>query len=296
MVDWINGLCAWPNLMVFGEWVIVQQLPQADVQSIVSKQIIDAQDAQVQRTVLLALVPVVVAFSFIVFVFYRARREAFFKQSEAELKLNIARGELKALRAQINPHFIFNCLNSIHHYMHGADAVRAGDYLIKFSQLIRHVLESSEQRMVPLADEVEANRIYIQLEQLRMNQAFTYEITCDAALDPEKIQIPPMLIQPFVENAIWHGLTTGGTLQLYFNNHDDQHLSCIITDSGSATTTKPDVDLSHAVKKTSLGMALMHERFDTLNQVSGAKASFTVSDRTDGFAGKQVTLIIPYED
>jgi LytS/YehU family sensor histidine kinase len=296
MMEWINGLCALPNLIVFGDWVIILQLPQADVQSIVSKQTIELQDAQVQRTVLLALVPVVVAFSFIVFVFYRSRREAFFKQSEAELKLNIAKGELKALRAQINPHFIFNCLNSIHHYMHGSDAARAGDYLIKFSQLIRHVLESSEQRMVSLSDELEANRIYIQLEQLRMNHSFAYEITYDPTLDPERIQVPPMLIQPFVENAIWHGITSGGKVELFLDTHNDRHLKCILKDNGKPEAIKVEADLSNNIKKTSLGMALMQERFDMLNQLYATEASFMIADRTDGVSGKQVTLIIPYED
>lgn len=249
----------------------------------------------ITRTVLIALVPVVVAFSFIVFVFYRARREAFFKQKEAELKLNIAKGELKALRAQINPHFIFNCLNSIHHYMHGPDAARAGDYLIKFSQLIRHVLESSEQRMVSLSDELEANRIYIQLEQLRMNYTFAFVIQCESTLDPEKIQVPPMLIQPFVENAIWHGIAPGGTVELFVDTHNDRHLKCIVKDNGNPGG-KASVDLSNTVKKTSLGMTLMQERFDTLNQLYETEASFTIANRDDGVSGKQVTLIIPYED
>ncbi len=275
---------------------ILLQIPQPEAQTVVTQKTLELQDAQVQFTVLLALVPVVVAFSFIVFVFYRARREAFFKQKEAELKLSIAEGELKALRAQIDPHFIFNCLNSIHHYMHSHEVARAGDYLIKFSQLIRHVLESSEQRMVALADELEANRIYIQLEQLRMNHSFDYTIECNGAIDPEKVQIPPMLIQPFVENAIWHGITTGGKVELHFDVHDDRHVKCTLKDNGKQATVKPEADLSYRVKKTSLGINLMKERFATLNQLYGTQSSFVIADRADGISGKQVTIIIPYED
>src|SRR5687767_9669367 len=99
-----------------------------------SSDIIAAQEQQIRTAVLFALVPVIVAFSFIVFIFHRAKREAFFRQKKAEL-------EVKALRAQINPHFIFNCLNSIHHYMHRHSAQLSGDYLLKFSQLMRYVLE-----------------------------------------------------------------------------------------------------------------------------------------------------------
>jgi LytS/YehU family sensor histidine kinase len=251
---------------------------------------------QIQRAVLLALVPVVVAFTFIVFVFYRAKRESFFKQKETELKLTIAQGELKALRAQINPHFIFNCLNSIHHYMHQHDPAVAGNYLVKFSQLIRHVLESSTQRIVPLSDEIEANRIYMQLEQLRMNNAFEFSIVWQDEIKPEEVCIPPMLIQPFLENSIWHGVSNGGKVEVEFGLLDHDHIRCTIKDNGKTSQEKSDLDLSTKVKKTSLGMSLMRERFDTLNQVSTGKAGFTFSEREDGLPGKQVTIMIPFED
>jgi len=257
--------------------------------------LIASENEMVQKLVLLALVPVVIAFSFIVFVFYRARREAHFQKKETEFKLSLAEGELKALRAQINPHFIFNCLNSIHHYMHSNDVPRAGDYLVKFSKLIRYVLESSALRFVPLTDEMDANRIYIQLEQLRMNHTFTFEIHTSDVLETDNLEIPPMLIQPFVENAIWHGVTTGGHLELHFSPFNDQHIQCIIKDGGKATPGHSGHDLAGVVKKTSLGMALMRERFDTLNQVHGTQASFTLADRADGREGKQVTLIIPFQ-
>jgi sensor histidine kinase YesM len=251
---------------------------------------------QIERAVLLALVPVVVAFSFIVFVFYRAKRESFFKQKETEMKLAVAQVELKALRAQINPHFIFNCLNSIHHYMHQQDAAVAGNYLVKFSQLIRHVLESSTQRIVPLSDEIEANKIYMQLEQLRMNNAFEYSIVWQDEIKPEEVCIPPMLIQPFLENSIWHGVSNGGKIEVAFGLLDRDHIRCTIRDNGKTLQEKSDLDLSTKVKKTSLGLSLMRERFDTLNLVSTGKAGFTFSEREDGLPGKQVTIMIPFED
>jgi sensor histidine kinase YesM len=256
----------------------------------------DESSLQVERAVLLALVPVVVAFSFIVFVFYRAKRESFFKQKETEMKLTVAQVELKALRAQINPHFIFNCLNSIHHYIHQQDATLAGSYLVKFSQLIRHVLESSTQRIVPLMDEIEANRIYMQLEQLRMNNAFEFSIVWHEEINPEEVCIPPMLIQPFLENSIWHGVSNGGKIEVEFGKMDSDHILCTIKDNGKNQHEKSSIDLSTKVKKTSLGMSLMRERFDTLNQVSTGKAGFTFSEREDGLPGKQVTIMIPFED
>ncbi|MEY4930424.1 MAG: hypothetical protein RI909_1148 [Bacteroidota bacterium] len=260
-----------------------------------ARELMARENEMVQQLVLLALVPVVIAFSFIVFVFYRARREAYFQKKETEFKLSLAEGELKALRAQINPHFIFNCLNSIHHYMHSNDVARAGDYLVKFSKLIRYVLESSALRFVPLADEIDVNRIYIQLEQLRMNHTFTFEIFTDSALDTDNLEIPPMLIQPFVENAIWHGVATGGHLELHFAPFNDQHIQCVIKDGGKPTTQRSSHDLKGVVKKTSLGISLMRERFDTLNHVHGTQASFVLANRTDGMEGKQVTLTIPFQ-
>jgi LytS/YehU family sensor histidine kinase len=260
--------------------------------------LVEQQNDQVQRALLLVLIPVVVAFSFIVFVFYRSKRETFFKQHEAYLKLSIAEGELKALRAQMSPHFIFNCLNSIHHYMHTNQA-QAGEYLVKFSQLIRHVLESSAVRMVPLMDEVEANKNYIRLEQLRLNHSFDFEIHFSEGLPVENIHIPPMLIQPFIENSIWHGLSQagkGGRIDIFFTEMDDRHIQCVIEDNGKVSEAKSELDLSRVIKKTSMGMALIQERINLINSLNGTKAKFEIQLRPDDKAGKRVILVIPYED
>jgi len=263
--------------------------------------LLEQQDNQIQKTLLFALIPVVVAFSFIVFIFYRARRESFFKQKEAEFNLNKAELELKALRSQINPHFIFNCLNSIHHYMHRSDASKAGEYLIKFSQLIRHVLETSSYRMIPLVDDIYALRLYMQLEQLRMNHSFDFDINVCSGIDAEATQVPPLLIQPFVENSIWHGLNhrgPGGKININIARGENM-LTCTIEDNGHEGGLKEDFDLSHSVKKTSLGMALIHERLDVVNHLYHTKANFTMTqllnDKNEN-EGKRVTLELPYED
>lgn len=258
-------------------------------------------DSQLITIILSTLLPTVFAFSFIVFVFYRARRESFFKQKEAELKLNTSEVEMKALRSQINPHFIFNCLNSIHHYMHSNDLKLAGEYLVKFSQLIRHVLESSYSRMVPLSDEIEALRLYIQLEQLRLNHSFNFVINTEEFTDQDAISIPPMLIQPFVENSIWHGLNNrgeGGMITIKVTRADEM-LKCTIEDNGYERTEKPVNDLSLVVKKTSLGMSLINERLEVVNTLYKVKAGFTVSDILDQEnkkCGKKVELLLPFEE
>jgi LytS/YehU family sensor histidine kinase len=274
----------------------LQQNASTDLSSI-----LDKQDDQIQRTLLFALIPVVVAFSFIVFIFYRSKREAYYKQKEAELKLNIAEVEMKALRSQMNPHFIFNCLNSIHHYMHRSQGSMAGEYLIKFSQLIRHVLETSSYRMIPLADDLNALKLYMELEQLRTNHSFDFHIEVDSKIDAEKIEIPPLLIQPFVENSIWHGLNhrgKGGEIKISIVLNNDM-LSCRIEDNGHEGGSKEVYDLSNAVKKTSLGMVLIHDRLEVVNHLYNVKAGFTltdlVNDRNEK-EGKRVVLTLPYED
>jgi LytS/YehU family sensor histidine kinase len=263
--------------------------------------LIQLQDDQIQRTLLFALIPVVVAFSFIVFIFYRAKRESFFKQKEAEFNFNKSELELKALRAQINPHFIFNCLNSIHHYMHRSDVPKAGEYLVKFSQLIRHVLETSSYRMIPLADDLQALRLYMQLEQLRMDHSFDFEITTAIDIDTEAVQVPPLLIQPFVENSIWHGLNNrgkGGKINIEIMRGDNM-LTCTIEDNGRDGGLKESYDLTNVVKKTSMGMALINERLEVVNQLYNVKAGYVLTDLLNAQKekdGKRITLLLPYQD
>jgi LytS/YehU family sensor histidine kinase len=259
------------------------------------------EDSQLVAVIIFTLLPTVVAFTFIVFVFYRARRESFFKQKEAELKLSISEVEMKALRSQINPHFIFNCLNSIHHYMHSNDLKLAGEYLVKFSQLIRHVLETSYSRMITLGDDLQALRLYIQLEQLRLNHSFDFVINTDDFPDLDALSIPPMLIQPFVENSIWHGLNhrgAGGTIVIKVTR-DNEMLKCTIEDNGYEKSEKPNHDLSLMVKKTSLGMSLIQERLEVVNTLYNVKAGYTMSDILDSEnkkCGKKVELFLPYEE
>jgi uncharacterized membrane protein len=157
--------------LLFVNFHLVHWMPSAQLSQ---KLLQVTPEPQVKSLVFFALFPVLIAFSFLIFVFYRSRREAVFREKETELQLQKTEVALKALKAQINPHFIFNCLNSIHHYMYHHPVQEAGNFLLKFSQQIRYVLESSEVKMVPLADEIEANKNYLELEQLRVNHAFRF--------------------------------------------------------------------------------------------------------------------------
>ncbi len=144
----------------------------------------------------------------LVFAIYKSRvsaiREAEHLRSEFEIQ--IANVEMNALRAQMNPHFIFNCINSIDRYIISNDMRKASEYLNHFGRLIRLILQNSRANYVNLKDEIEALELYIKLEQMRFHHPFCYQIDISSGLNPENYEIPPMLIQPFVENAIWHGL------------------------------------------------------------------------------------------
>lgn len=257
-------------------------------------------DKETQKIVLISLAPLIVAFSFFVFVFYRNQREASFRQKEAELKHQVADVEMKALRSQINPHFIFNCLNSIHRFMDGNKTKEAGEYLIKFSNLIRLVLENSMHREVPLSDDLFALRLYIEMEQLRMNDGFDYVIRIANDVDAENTLVPPLIVQPFVENSIWHGLNNKperGTITISVSREDNMLKYCVEDDGVKAGVD--DVRLIHNIKKKSLGMRLTQERLDVLNQMKDTKAGFTVHDikgDNNQYKGKRVELLLPFEE
>ena len=264
----------------------LQKKPDADI------------DKQTQKIIFISLVPTVIAFLFFFFILYRNQREALFRQKEAELKNQIADVEMKALRAQINPHFIFNCLNSIHRFMYANKMNEAGEYLIKFSNLVRLVLENSTHREVPLNDDLMALQLYIEMEQLRMDHYFDYVLDVDPAINTHTTLVPPSIIQPFVENSIWHGLNNKpqrGTITIAISKKDTMLKYCI-TDDG-VKTTLPDEQLAISIRKKSLGMNLTKERLAILNQLKGAKAGFTVNDILDeknNYIGKRVELVLPY--
>jgi LytS/YehU family sensor histidine kinase len=258
----------------------------------------NAEDKLVERAVWFALIPFVVAFVFLVFIIYRSRREALFRQKEAELNRQISEVEMKALRSQLNPHFIFNCLNSIHQFVHSNDNLSAGNYLVKFSKLMRLVLENSVYHEVSLKDDLDALKMYIDMEQMRMKNNFEYEIVVARDVNTETVLVPPLILQPFVENSIWHGLNAkklNGKLVIRISRSDGM-LQYIVEDNGSNVIkeeTRPQG------KKKSLGMSLTRERLEVLNKTKGSNASFTVSDlkNADGdYAGKKVVLNLPFDE
>ncbi|MBK8498696.1 MAG: histidine kinase [Flavobacteriales bacterium] len=126
---------------------------------------------------------------------------------ENDSKRDAARMQAQVLRTQMNPHFIFNALNSINNYVHENERDLASGFLTKFARLMRLVLENSRYNEVPLNQDLEALRLYMDLERARTNNKFDYAIEVDPAIDQESAMVLPLVLQPFVENAIWHGLS-----------------------------------------------------------------------------------------
>lgn len=180
------------------------------------------------------------------------------------------------------------------------DTHQAGEYLVKFSNLIRIILENSMHREVSLHDDLKAMELYIQMEQLRMNQKFNYEIEVDPAIDSENTLVPPMIIQPFVENSIWHGLNnkpTQGNLSIKINKHENL-LYYLIEDDGVQNDESNIAEALKTNKKLSLGMTLTQERLDLMNKMKKNKAAFEITDILDqqnNYKGKRVELKISFE-
>ncbi|MBM3434669.1 MAG: tetratricopeptide repeat protein [Bacteroidetes bacterium] len=209
--------------------------------------------------------------------------------------------EQRLLRTQMNPHFIFNSLNSINGYIALNDPDSAQSYLTKFARLMRYILENSRKAFVPVEDEVNTLKLNMELEQLRYDNRFGFEIKVDETIDTESTFIPPMLIQPFIENAIIHGLANkqaGGKLFVEMKR-EGELIHCTIEDNGIGREKAMAIkEKSGKAKHRSLGMQVTKERLDILNEKSKEKIAFQISDlkdETGNAAGTKVDLKIPFE-
>jgi len=196
-------------------------------------------------------------------------------QYESGLKQKIAETEMMALRAQMNPHFIFNCINSIDYLIQKNDKYNATIYLNKFAKLIRSILDSSKQNMVTLAKDLDTLQLYIELEQFRSDNKFTAHIDADPALLRDDFKVPPLIIQPYVENAILHGLRNRldneGQLSISLNRVNG-HIQYIIEDNGVGRQHAHN-DL--ATEKVSYGMQMSSDRVKLFNQEENASVEIT---------------------
>lgn len=230
---------------------------------------------------------------------YRIQQVRSEERLKSSYERKLADMEMSALRAQMNPHFIFNSLNSIEYYIISNEAEKASDYLNRFSRLIRLILQNSKSQTISLKDDLEALKLYIEMESLRYDNLFEYEVKTEKQLDLNSIEVPPMLMQPYVENAIWHGLMqkkdNKGKLELHVHRQNG-NLICSIEDNGIGREAAMQLKSKTGTKRKSYGMKITKDRINMLNSLGGGNASVEVIDlkKPDGSAaGTRVELVIP---
>ena len=209
--------------------------------------------------------------------------------------------EQKALRLQMNPHFIFNSLNSIQSFVIANDTKKAIFYLAKFSQLMRSILANSSESVIPLKEEIKALKYYLDIEKLRFEDMFDYQIKISKDIDDEFFEIPPMIIQPYVENAIIHGLLHSkkeGFINIDFSLYDNNSILCTINDNGIGREKSQQINEESGLKRKSRGMMITKQRLDIMNKGNDEKYSVKITDLKDSAGealGTRIDLIINYK-
>lgn len=226
------------------------------------------------------------------------RRKQKQKNSEAALLTQISDMKLVALRAQMNPHFIFNCINTAQNFVLQSEREQAYDYLSKFAKLLRVVLENSDQSYISLEDELQHLKLYAELEAIRFDDKFEYSIDVEESLNEGVFEIPSMVIQPFVENSIVHGLVNrdkpGGVLSIDLKKEGDV-LVCIIEDNGVGREKASEIKSSKKKFYKSTALPNVKRRLEIIQQNTGLNLDLKIEDLMDenGASGTKVFLRLP---
>jgi ligand-binding sensor domain-containing protein/signal transduction histidine kinase len=238
----------------------------------------------------------IVALLFAVILIIRYREKKLKERNKFQLL------EQKLLRSQMNPHFIFNSLSSIQSFIFENDPVEAGSYLSRFAELIRSILYNSREEFITVEEETKTLKNYFLLQQLRYNNKFEYTIDIDPLIQPDTIKIPPMLAQPFIENAIEHGIKhikgKGKILVSFTLIPEKEAVLLTIEDNGIGIAASRKLKNSHKKGHTSLATVIANERIEVLNK--GRRKNYfylTVGDILDNegnVIGTRVKFIIPY--
>ena len=230
--------------------------------------------------------------------FKRRLQESEKEKQVAELQQQKTELEMQALRAQMNPHFIFNSLNSINRFILQNNKAQASEYLTKFSKLVRMILQNSQASLITLENELESLELYLNLEALRFNYHFDYKISVPKDLDISVMKVPPLILQPYVENAIWHGLMhkeEKGHLDIEVTEQND-HLYFKITDDGIGREKAASLASKSLTKHKSMGLRITAQRIAILHNSQTLTSPVTINDLVDAdgnAAGTEVTIKMP---
>lgn len=245
-------------------------------------------ERKIVRKNILIFISLFIAFAIIMISFFYTRQNNF------RIQLERMELEQQQYRSQMNPHFIFNCLNSIQHYIVHNDVIAANKYLSEFASLMRKTLENNKLHAISLQQEIDYLNSYLMLEQMRFENKFTYEITCDKNINTVDTQILPMVIQPFAENAIVHGLCyleKDGKLSVSFEKQND-YLVCKIDDNGIGRTASQSIKKESNRKHISQGMELIEKRLALVSNITKKKFDVEIIDKTNAAGKASGTLVI----
>nr|WP_293303079.1 histidine kinase [Allomuricauda sp.] len=261
-----------------------RELSQSKYSLAVTEQQLYEETSKRQKWIIYSLAFGILLMALTAFLYYRSNRQQ-------KLANNLL--ALKSLRTQMNPHFIFNALNSVNNYIAKSDERSANRFLSEFSVLMRSVLENSEEDFIPLSKELELLELYVKLEHSRFLDKFDYEIEVDKKVDVEAFQIPPMLLQPYIENAIWHGLRyreDKGFLKILVQQHTNDLLEIIIEDNGIGRRKSAELKTSNQKKQKSKGMGNIKKRIHILNDMYKNKVEVSITDLNEDQTGTRVSL------
>ena len=216
------------------------------------------------------------------------------EQQKAKTEKELLELEAKALRAQMNPHFIFNCLNSIKALMQEGETEKGVKYLTTFSKLIRTLFNNADKKEISLYDEIETCKFYLQLEAMRFDAAFNYTINTDPEIDLKSVNIPALIIQPFIENAIWHGIVpggTGGNIRLDVGRNNG-YVDIIVEDDGIGREVSRQNKSATRATHDSKGVSLTQSRLELDNLLKQRNAKFEIIDKKDEMGNALGTKVI----
>jgi len=223
------------------------------------------------------------------------------ERAKSEIDKKIAAAELQALRAQMNPHFMFNTMSSIQHYITTNETESALRYLSKFSKLMRRILDNSKTATITVKNEVQTLDLYLSLESLRFKNKLKYFIDIDKSIDQNYDEIPAMLVQPYVENAIIHGINHKegvGTINISLTR-ENEFIKCIISDDGVGRKRSAEINKSKNKKHKSAGISITRERLNILNEAQENEANVVINDLVDergNAAGTKIEIYILAEN
>ena len=223
------------------------------------------------------------------------------QRDKAAIQQKILKTEMQALRAQMDPHFLYNAMNSINSFIISNDARKASTYLTDFARLVRKILDFSKEESISIEKEAEILREYLNIEAMRFNHKFDYSVTIDPDLDEWDTQIPTMILQPFVENAILHGVspkTNGqGHIQVRFEKQGHDFMRCVVEDNGIGRKKSAQLSKGAKLKEhESKGMQITADRIDILNLQKKKLAKLEIIDlfdETQQPTGTRIVLHIP---